>query len=272
MALLAEYVDNKSVSLKTSAIVGLGLAYAGSVREDLQALLLPHVADETVSMEIASLSALALGFIYVGSGDGEISSTILQTLMERDSKQLDEKWARYMALGLALLYVGHQDATDAIISTLQAVEHEAVSNQAQVLVDMCAYAGTGNVLKVQQFLHLCDEHYASKKEEEEGEEKKEGEEAGEKPAKDATFQALAVIGIALVAMGEEIGAEMVVRQFNHLVSTTRFQCCHVPHHMYSDGVRRPRDPQSRPTSPRPRQRLQPTTPDPRHPLEIQPRQ
>ena len=106
MALLAEYVENKSVPLKISAIIGLGLAYAGSVREDLQALLLPLVGDDGVSMEIASMSALALGFIYVGSGDGEISSTILQTLMERDAKQLDEKWARYMALGLALLYVG----------------------------------------------------------------------------------------------------------------------------------------------------------------------
>lgn len=82
------------------------MAYAGAQREDLQTLLLPYVADETVSMEIASLAALALGFIYVGSGNGEITSTILQTLMERDAKQLDEKWARYMALGLALLYVG----------------------------------------------------------------------------------------------------------------------------------------------------------------------
>lgn len=218
MALLAEYVDNKSVSLKTSAIVGLGLAYAGSVREDLQALLLPLVADDSLSMEIASLAALSLGFIYVGSGDGEISSTILQTLMERDSKQLDEKWARYMALGLALLYVGLQDATDAIVSALQAIEHEPISNQAQVLVDMCAYAGTGNVLKVQQLLHLCDEHYNSAQKEEEKEEKKEGEEKEEKPAKDDTFQGLAVIGIALVAMGEEIGAEMTIRQFNHLVS------------------------------------------------------
>ncbi|GJE86631.1 26S proteasome regulatory complex non-ATPase subcomplex Rpn1 subunit [Phanerochaete sordida] len=217
MALLAEYVDNKSVPLKISAIVGLGLAYAGSVREDLQALLLPLVGDDSVSMEIASLAALSLGFIYVGSGDGEISSTILQTLMERDAKQLDEKWSRYMALGLALLYVGHQDATDAIISALQAIEHEGISSQAQVLVDMCAYAGTGNVLKVQQFLHLCDDHY-NKKDEEEKEEKKEGEDKEEKPQKDDTFQALAVIGIALVAMGEEIGAEMTLRQFNHLMA------------------------------------------------------
>lgn len=106
IALLAEYVENKSVSLRTSAITGLGLAYAGAQREDLMALILPFVADETMSMEIASLASLALGFIFVGSGNGEIASTILQTLMERDDKQLDEKWARYMVLGLALLYLG----------------------------------------------------------------------------------------------------------------------------------------------------------------------
>ena len=113
--LLAEHVENKSVTLRTSAIIGLGLAYAGAQREDIQGLLLPYVADETLSMEIASLSALALGFIYVGTGNGEITSTILQTLMERDPKQLDEKWARYMALGLALLYVGECCASEMLM-------------------------------------------------------------------------------------------------------------------------------------------------------------
>ncbi|KAI0694186.1 armadillo-type protein [Cytidiella melzeri] len=217
MALLGDYVENKSVSLKISAITGLGLAYAGSAREDLQALLLPQVVDDEVSMEVASLAALALGFIYVGSGNGEITGTILQTLMERDSKQLDEKWTRYMSLGLALLYVGLQEATDAIMVALQAIEHEAVSNQAQVLVDMCAYAGTGDVLKVQKLLHLCDEHIVPPKEKDEKDDKKDGEEAPENALKDDTFQALAVIGIALVAMGEDIGSEMAIRQFNHLM-------------------------------------------------------
>ena len=106
LALLGEYVENKSVSLKTSAIIGLGLAYAGAQRADIMDLILPYVADEGVSMEIASLASLALGFIFVGSGNGEIASTILQTLMEREDKYLDEKWARYMVLGLALLYLG----------------------------------------------------------------------------------------------------------------------------------------------------------------------
>lgn len=106
LALLADYLENKSVPLKTSAIVGLGLAYAGSCREDLLALLLQFVADETVSMEIAALASLSLGFIFVSSGNGEVAGTILQTLMEREDKYLDEKWARFMVLGLALLYLG----------------------------------------------------------------------------------------------------------------------------------------------------------------------
>ena len=106
LALLGEYVENKSVPLKTSAIVGLGLAYAGAHREDLLLLLLPLIADDGVSMEISSLAALAAGFVFVGSENGEASSAILQTLMEREDKALEEKWTRFMGLGLALLYLG----------------------------------------------------------------------------------------------------------------------------------------------------------------------
>lgn len=89
--------------------MGLGLAYAGSHREDLLPFLLPHVADDAVSMEIASLAALALGFIFVGSENGEVTGIILQTLMDkfdRGDKSLDEKWTRFMVLGLGLLYLG----------------------------------------------------------------------------------------------------------------------------------------------------------------------
>jgi 26S proteasome regulatory subunit N1 len=247
IALLSDYVDNPSVPLKTSAIMGLGLAYVGSHREDVLWILLQHVADESVSMEIASLSALALGFVFVGSGNGEITSTILQTMMERDEHALDEKWGRFMALGLALLYLGRssifsfvsrlgelrlfsrqsglQDTSDATIETLKAIEHP-LSKTAQILVEVCSFAGTGNVLKVQAMLYHCDEHIDTSKDKEKG---KETEEAANKEAAskedegkagtkvDDTFQAFAVLGIALLAMGEDIGAEMSLRQFNHLV-------------------------------------------------------
>ncbi|KIJ29120.1 hypothetical protein M422DRAFT_54344 [Sphaerobolus stellatus SS14] len=197
LALLGEYVENKSVPLKTSAIVGLGLAYVGSHREDLIALLLPSVSDDGVSMEIASLSALSLGFIGVGSCNGEIAGAIMQTMMERPESQLSEKWARFMALGLALLYLGRQDASDATLEALKAIPHP-LSKQAQILVDICSFAGTGNVLKIQSLLHHCNDHVDKEKD-------------------DDTFQAFAVIGIALVAMGEDVGAVMSLRQFNHLM-------------------------------------------------------
>lgn len=60
-------------------------------------------------MEISGLAALALGFISVGSKHGEVSEIILQTFMEkyeRGDKSSDEKWAKFMALGLGLLYLG----------------------------------------------------------------------------------------------------------------------------------------------------------------------
>ncbi|KAJ8073879.1 proteasome regulatory particle base subunit [Marasmius tenuissimus] len=233
LALLSEHVENKSVPLKTGAIMGLGMAYAGSQREEVLSLLLPFVADDAASMEIVSLAALALGFVFVGSENGEVTGTILQALMERaerEDKGLEEKWARFLALGLGLLYLGQQDASDATLETLKAIEHP-ISKTAQVLVEACAFAGTTNVLRVQKMLHECDEHILPPKEKEDEkekkdekkEEKKEGEDDKDKdkaepPKKrDDTFQAFAVIAVALISMGEDIGSQMSLRQFNHLM-------------------------------------------------------
>jgi 26S proteasome regulatory subunit N1 len=110
-----------------------------------------------------------------------------------------------------------QDASDATIETLKAIDYP-ISKTAQILVEVCSFAGTGNVLKVQAMLHHCDEHIDTSKEPEK--EREEGENPEEPKAdikKDDSFQAFAVLGIALLAMGEDIGAEMSLRQFNHLV-------------------------------------------------------
>jgi 26S proteasome regulatory subunit N1 len=66
-------------------------------------------------------------------------------------------------------------------------------------------------------LHYCDEHINAAPKEEGKDEKKEGDKKEEPEKKDDTFQAFAVLGIALIAMGEDIGSEMALRQFNHLV-------------------------------------------------------
>ncbi|KAI5477625.1 26S proteasome regulatory subunit [Pseudohyphozyma bogoriensis] len=205
LALLSEHVESKSVPLRVAAIIGIGIAYAGTQREDIREILLPAISDTSVSLEIAAISSLALGFIFVGSCDGDVTMAVLQTMMEREEKELKEKWGRFLSLGLALLYLGRQDASDATIETLKAVE-SPIGKQALVLVDVCSFAGTGNVLKIQQMLSHCHDHLNTEKEEDK-----------EKEKEDDLHQAFAVMGIALIAMGEDVGAEMSIRQFNHLM-------------------------------------------------------
>jgi 26S proteasome regulatory subunit N1 len=82
------------------------MAYAGAQREDLLETLAPLLADEASTQEVASMTALALGFIFVGSASGEVAELILTAMAERSDDQLSEKWSRFMALGLGLLYIG----------------------------------------------------------------------------------------------------------------------------------------------------------------------
>jgi 26S proteasome regulatory subunit N1 len=58
---------------------------------------------------------------------------------------------------------GSEPRQYATIETLKAIEH-AISKQAQILVEACSFAGTGNILKVQAMLHHCDEHVEKEKE------------------------------------------------------------------------------------------------------------
>ena len=195
---MSEHINDKNVQIRISAILGLGLAYAGTAREDIRDLLLPLVSDLGLSSEIFGTAALALGMIFVGSTDGDITSTILQTMMEREDAILKETFSRFLGLGLGLLYLGKQLAAEATLETLKVIENP-LGKQASVMVEMCAYAATGNVLKMQQMLHLCNDHLDNEKQ-------------------DDTFQAFAVIALALISAGEDIGSVMVLRTFNHLVS------------------------------------------------------
>jgi 26S proteasome regulatory subunit N1 len=76
------------------------------------------------------------------------------------------------------------------------------------------------MLKVQAALHRCDEHVQNDKDKEEEENKDDEEEKKDEPKVDYAFQAFAVLGIAMVAMGENIGAEMSMRRFNHKLQVT----------------------------------------------------
>ena len=59
-------------------------------------------------------------------------------------------------------------------------------------------------------------------------EEEERKQKEEKQEKELRKQGIAVVGIALVAMGEEVGAEMALRHFQHLVRLSIPTCLHIP--------------------------------------------
>lgn len=221
-ALLSD-MDSKEPQYIVANIIGLGIAYAGSNRQDLLDTLLPFVSEpprsmkagQDADMQIPAMAALSLGMIFIGSAQPDVADAIFQIFLDEDRVvQLKDKWTRFMTLGLALLYFGQQEEVDVVLETLKAIEHP-MSKPASVLAEICAWAGTGAVLKVQEFLHICNEHIEEKDDDEKDKDDK------DEPKKDISgemlVQAYAVIGLSLVAMGEEVGQEMVLRQFGHLM-------------------------------------------------------
>ena len=198
LALLSEKVNCDKAILRLAAILGLGIAYTGTEKEEVYELLSPLVSDAGLTIELSSAAALSLGLVYGGTCHGEITSTILQTLMERDESQLKDPFAKMMGVGLALLFLGRQNAAEAPLETLKVIENP-LAKQVEVMVEIAAFAGTGNVLEIQKMLHICNDHLDPEKEVD-------------------AHQGFAVLGIAMIAMGEDIGSEMAIRAFNHLVN------------------------------------------------------
>ena len=198
LALLAQYFEDDSQHImKCAACTGLGIAYAGTGREDVMELLLPVVESSgggpTGMMEVC-LAGLALGMIFCGKCDDNVGGAIVQRLMEATDDELGHTHIRYLCLGLALLFLGQMEKAEAMIEALRTIEH-SVSKYAVLTLETVAYAGSGNVLKVQEMLHQCAEHLNE----------------------NAEHQMAAVLGIGLITMGEDVGAEMALRTFDHLL-------------------------------------------------------
>ncbi|XP_065095519.1 26S proteasome non-ATPase regulatory subunit 2 [Ochlerotatus camptorhynchus] len=228
LALLSDYVLHQNSTMRIGAILGLGLAYAGSNRSVVLELIGSVFSSERrtgSTMEVMGIAALSLGMIAVGSCNSDVTEVLLQTIMDRSELELKDTYARFLPLGLGLVYLGRQEAAEAVIAALEIIQ-EPFRSMATTMVEICAYAGTGNVLKIQQLLHLCSEHYEPASSESESSSSKKDAAAAaaaaqkEKEDKEkdlSACQSVAVLGIALIAMGEEIGSEMAFRSFGNLL-------------------------------------------------------
>ena len=65
-----------------------------------------------------------------------------------------DSYAKFLPLGVGLCCLGKQEQAEATVEAL-AVLPDPFKSMAMTMVDICAYAGTGNVLKIQSLLHIC---------------------------------------------------------------------------------------------------------------------
>jgi 26S proteasome regulatory subunit N1 len=174
--------------------MGLGIAYAGSQNDQIKIRLSPILNDANAPLDVIAFAALSLGMIYVGSCNEEVAQSIIFALMDRSEAELGEALTRFLPLGLGLLYLGKQESVEATAEVSKTF-NEKIRKYCDMTLLSCAYAGTGNVLKVQDLLAQCGEHLV----------------------KGDIHQGPAVIGLAMVAMSEELGLDMEIRSLERVL-------------------------------------------------------
>ncbi|KAK9676855.1 hypothetical protein RND81_11G105600 [Saponaria officinalis] len=194
LALLGDYVDKEDTAIRIGAIMGLGIAYANTQNEQIQHKLTDVLNDANAPLDVIAFASISLGLVFVSSCNEDVAQAIIYALMDRDESDLGEPFARLLPLGLGLLYLGKQESVEATAEVSKTF-NEKIRKHCDTTLLSCAYAGTGNVLKVQTLLGECAQHLDN----------------GE------THQGPAVLGIAVVAMAEELGLDMAIRSLEHLL-------------------------------------------------------
>ena len=174
LLLLQDYVTNANPKISSAAILGLGIAFAGSKNEEVLGLLLPIVNDDTLPLETSTMACLALSHIFVGTSHGDISDGILDVMLERPIADLKSEWVRFLALSLGILYLQQGEKIEDVLEVLLAVKHPMVP-AIEVFIEACAYAGTGDVLLIQDLLHRLTPKAVTTEGDEDSDEEEEGQ-------------------------------------------------------------------------------------------------
>ena len=202
VAVLLEELLDKNITIKISALFGLGLAACGSQNESLIEPLRACLEDCSYGFEVSAFTCLALGLIFLGSSNEDIFNDLFTILLTRNEnskgKVFESPFFVIYILGMGFLCLGKQANNDFMIDTLVSIEEfpKEMRDYMKTMLISFSYAGSGNVSKVQELMQIIA---------------KSNEEINPK------VQSIAVIGCSLIAIGEEVGTEMLSRSFNHFL-------------------------------------------------------
>nr|GMD36278.1 26S proteasome non-ATPase regulatory subunit 2 homolog A [Ipomoea batatas] len=196
LAILTEYVVKEEPCIRVGAIIGLGLAYAGSQRYQVFEQLRPILEEDTnASLDVIAFTVITLGLVFVGSCKEDIARAIRFSLKNRSESELGEPLARLLPLGLGLLYLGKQDIVGDVAAEVSRTFSEKIKRHCDMTLLSCAYAGTGNINRFRDFAGECAQDL----------------EKGE------TYAGPAVLGIAMVEMTNELEVERALGALEHFL-------------------------------------------------------
>lgn len=81
------------------------------------------MTDTDVKIDVAGFAALSLGLVFTSTCNGEAIEAIIQALMMRGELELSSPFAKFLALGLGLLFLGKQDAVEPTVEVASAPTH-----------------------------------------------------------------------------------------------------------------------------------------------------
>lgn len=215
LALLSDYVCSNVLPLQIGAIFGIGLAYAGTNRDDVYQLLIP-IIESAQQLEVLAVASISCGLITIGNyKNNPLITIIYDKLIEyNQNDQLKSPYMRLIGLGLCLCYYNARD--DAVFDIFDVFE-EPFRTVMYCMMKMCAYAGSGNVLIIQELLHIIGEHCTPLTDNEINKKTKRKRDLKKKPQWDmCQGHAMATLSVAVIAFGEEIGMEMIQRILGHI--------------------------------------------------------
>eukprot|EP00915_Cephaloidophora_sp_WS-2016_P003189 GHVH01004306.1.p1 GENE.GHVH01004306.1~~GHVH01004306.1.p1 ORF type:complete len:1107 (+),score=189.95 GHVH01004306.1:83-3403(+) len=244
-------LDKGKEFVKLCSLISLGFAYGGSYKSTLIDVLEPVCLDtEPCNLPLTYNSALVMGLSHVGSGDENISEFLCQVVLDlftQDLNPLDKDYdAIFLAVGLALNYMGTRSQSDTVASVLSSMGDScAFRRGAVVLLEACAYVGTCDLSIVQRFLRVISDGADVDTENEDiGEDNKDtttaeaastaGADADADEDESKRFsdrksksnpkvinqhldRRLAVLGISLVCLGDKVGQQMILKYAESLL-------------------------------------------------------
>jgi 26S proteasome regulatory subunit N1 len=195
LAYVEEQIESDSADVAIGILFALALSYAGTLRTDVCEIMCSVRTHHSADVRVLSFLSLAIGLLYVGSCEPDCLTELLDNLLRVVEDIGDNlQFLPLLALGHGLVFLGQQRACLEHLAQLDETMSDGGSHLdfIKTTIISCAYAGTGNVIEIQRNLTTCT-------------------------GPDSIDQAAAVLGIAVIAIGDRIGMQMARRTLEQVL-------------------------------------------------------